>query len=290
VPGYSHAGAFRGSGGLGCGGRRLIFSGHNEEEARRSGLWGIRIPGARTPFLRTFGAHPPVLTNRRASERRTFGLSHSAPFGAQTPAVPAVVPRTERCISSVPPERRRSKTFSLLLLLPFGQSHIATHCPPPQGGGRSAKRGRWGGEENHRAIFERWRQGRGRAPSHLAVLKLASLALPVSPTPNGDIPLKSVPDATKENRQVRSPHGPLHGVFPRIDHFVATHPKNLPYIVIIGANPFVSYKNPLARRCASKGPAYIFHPGRKIPTHRYATKTQEKESVPPESGGSAVHS
>ena len=28
----------------------------------------------------------------------------------------------------------------------------------------------------------------GGPPSHLTVLKLASLALPVSPTPNGDIP------------------------------------------------------------------------------------------------------
>ena len=73
--------------------------------------------GGRTPVLRTFGAHAPVLTNRRASNHRTSHLtvlklaslalpvspsSHLtvltltafAPrtFGARTPAVPAVVP------------------------------------------------------------------------------------------------------------------------------------------------------------------------------------------------------
>jgi len=68
-------------------------------------------PGARAPFLRTFGAPAPVLTNRRASERRT-PRQPLAPNGAHAPALrPVALPNGD-----IPPVLTNRRTFQPALL------------------------------------------------------------------------------------------------------------------------------------------------------------------------------
>jgi hypothetical protein len=130
---------------------------------------GTSFFGARAPAPAPNGAQAPFLEDLRSS---------------QTPVLRTVVLR-----NVAPSASRRSH-------LRCSCSGRSVHCisprtaPAPWGGGGARSAGGVGDYEHPLCVVE---TGEGENPhSHLSVLKLAMLALPVSPTPRGDIPSKSV--------------------------------------------------------------------------------------------------
>ncbi len=138
---------------------------HEKLEEFRGGARPSPPDGGRAPLLRTFGAHAPVLTNRRASERRT-------------PCQP--LPNGDIQWKSVPGMRINRTPFPLnydfhvrhilalqISLAQIAYTHqpiyldIATHCPrPPPGAGEEAGgRAGWGRHPSHSLLSLQRRLG-----------------------------------------------------------------------------------------------------------------------------------